>query len=72
MLKQLREALSKKEKRIACFVDGPNMLRKELGVNLETIKARLLKQGKLKGAKLGRVYRIKESEIENFLNRNST
>lgn len=52
MLKQLREALSKKEKRIACFVDGPNMLRKELGVNLETIKARLLKQGKLKVAKV--------------------
>lgn len=52
MLKQLRQALTKKEKNIACFVDGPNMLRKELGVNLETIKSRLLKQGRLKVAKV--------------------
>lgn len=53
MLEKLKKALTKtKERRIACFVDGPNMLRKELGVNLETIKARLLKQGKLKVAKV--------------------
>ncbi len=52
MLKKLREALHKKEKHIACFVDGPNMLRKELGVNLDTIKKKLSRFGKLKVAKV--------------------
>ena len=52
MLKQLRQALSKKPKNIAVFVDGPNMLRKELGVNLETIKARIMREGKIKVAKV--------------------
>ncbi len=28
---------------------------------------KFIKQGKLKGVKLGRVYRIKESEVKNFL-----
>jgi len=31
-----------------------------------------LKQGRIKGVKIGRVYRIKESEVEKFLNRVST
>jgi excisionase family DNA binding protein len=31
-----------------------------------------LKDGRIKGVKIGRVYRIKESEVENFLNRVST
>lgn len=33
---------------------------------------KLIKRKKLKASKIGRVYRIRESEIENFLNRNST
>lgn len=40
------------EKRIAVFVDGPNMIRKELGVDLEGIKKRLHKFGRLKVAKV--------------------
>jgi uncharacterized protein (TIGR00288 family) len=42
----------KEEKSIACFVDGPNMLRKELGVDLDSVKKRLQKHGKLKVAKV--------------------
>ncbi|MEK6924360.1 MAG: TIGR00288 family NYN domain-containing protein [Candidatus Micrarchaeota archaeon] len=40
------------EHRIAAFVDGPNMLRKELGIDLETIKRKLSKRGRLKIAKV--------------------
>lgn len=52
MLHKLREALSKKEKHMACFVDGPNMLRKELNVDLGQIKKKLERFGKLKVAKV--------------------
>lgn len=31
-----------------------------------------IKQGKLKGAKLGRVYRIRESDVEKFLDQSTT
>ena len=42
LVEQLKDALkNKKEKNIACFVDGPNMLRKELGVDLEQIRKKL-------------------------------
>lgn len=41
-----------KEKRIACFVDGPNMLRKELGIDLDKIKKKLAQHGRLKVAKV--------------------
>jgi uncharacterized protein (TIGR00288 family) len=41
-----------KEHRIACFVDGPNMLRKELNVNLDTVKKRLQKHGRIKVARV--------------------
>lgn len=41
-----------KEHRIACFVDGPNMLRKELGVNLDTVKKSLQKVGRIKVARV--------------------
>ena len=37
---------------IAAFVDGPNMLRKELNVDLQTVKHKLSKYGKLKIAKV--------------------
>lgn len=40
------------EKSIACFVDGPNMLRKELNVDLSKVKKRLQKLGKLKVARV--------------------
>ena len=33
---------------------------------------RLIKSGKLKGVKLGRVYRIKEADVQEFLERSST
>ncbi len=44
----------KKEKgmNIAVFVDGPNILRKELGIDLETIKQALEKHGNLKIARV--------------------
>jgi len=44
----------KKEKptNIAVFVDGPNILRKELGLDLESIKAALEKHGNLKIARV--------------------
>ena len=42
-----------KEKRLAVFVDGPNLLRKEFGIDLETIKKEAQKFGSIK---IGRVY----------------
>jgi len=42
----------KKPKNIAVFVDGPNILRKELGIDLETIKKVLEKHGNLKIARV--------------------
>ncbi|MEM0475918.1 MAG: TIGR00288 family NYN domain-containing protein [Candidatus Norongarragalinales archaeon] len=54
MLDKLKGMISKqKEKSIACFVDGPNMLRKELGVDLEQVKKKLRAHGTVK---VGRVY----------------
>jgi len=41
-----------KEKNIACFVDGPNMIRKELGIDLEKVKRKLEKHGRLKIARV--------------------
>jgi uncharacterized protein (TIGR00288 family) len=41
------------EKRLAVFVDGPNLLRKEFGIDLEQIKKEALKFGSIK---VGRVY----------------
>ena len=53
VLDKLRGAFAKKsEKNIACFVDGPNMMRKELGVDLDTIKKKLSKHGRIKVAKV--------------------
>jgi len=46
------KAQGKKPKSIACFVDGPNMLRKELGVDLDKIRKLLAKQGNVKVAKV--------------------
>lgn len=41
------------EKSLAVFVDGPNLLRKEFGIDLEMIKKEALKFGSIK---IGRVY----------------
>jgi len=41
------------EKSLAVFVDGPNMLRKEFGIDLEMIKKEAQKFGSIK---IGRVY----------------
>ena len=50
---KFREIMRKEEKRnIACFVDGPNMLRKELRIDLSKIKKRLMKHGDLKVARV--------------------
>jgi uncharacterized protein (TIGR00288 family) len=54
LLKQrLRRLVPHKEKRLAVFVDGPNMLRKEIGIDLEQIKREASKFGSIK---IGKVY----------------
>lgn len=45
-------AKAKREKGIALYVDGPNMLRKELGIDLEKVRKRIQKQGIVKVAKV--------------------
>ena len=43
---------TKKEKKIALFVDGPNLLRKDLKVDLGKVKTRLEKYGQVKVARV--------------------
>lgn len=50
---KLRELLPKKERNLAVFVDGPNILRKELNVSLADIKKNVEKFGRIK---IGRVF----------------
>lgn len=53
VFEKFREVFAKKkEKNIACFVDGPNILRKELGVDLDAVRKSLQKIGRLKVAKV--------------------
>ncbi len=54
MLEGLKALMAKKkgEKNIACFVDGPNIIRKELGIDLEKVRKTLAKHGKMKVAKV--------------------
>jgi uncharacterized protein (TIGR00288 family) len=53
LLDKLKGFIGKrKEKNIACFVDGPNMLRKELGVDLSEVKRQLERHGTLKVARV--------------------
>jgi len=50
----LRKLLSRNtSKKVAVFVDGPNLLRKELGIDLELIKREVQKLGSVK---IGKVY----------------
>jgi len=51
-IKSLVAGKNAPDKSIAVFVDGPNVIRKELGVDLETVKNRLGKYGSLKVAKV--------------------
>jgi len=53
VLDKLRDAFAKKsEKNIACFVDGPNIMRKELGIDLDKVKKKVAKHGRIKVAKV--------------------
>ena len=52
--KKLRQFLGSGEKKAAVFVDGPNLLRKELGVNLEMIKKEAQKFGTYLGMELAK------------------
>ncbi|HLC47630.1 MAG TPA: TIGR00288 family NYN domain-containing protein [Candidatus Norongarragalinales archaeon] len=53
VLDQVKDLLKKpKEKNIAVLVDGPNMIRKELGVDLDKVKKKLQKYGRVKVAKV--------------------
>jgi uncharacterized protein (TIGR00288 family) len=51
--KRLKSLLEHGEKKAAVFVDGPNLLRKEFGIDLETIKKEASKFGSIK---IGKVY----------------
>lgn len=57
MFEKMKERFSlgkpKAEKNIALFVDGPNILRRELNVNLAEVKNLIMKFGKIK---IGRVF----------------
>lgn len=53
MLEKLRRMMPNKDKSLAVFVDGPNILRRELGINLEMIKREAMKNGSIK---IGKVY----------------
>ncbi|NYZ78391.1 TIGR00288 family NYN domain-containing protein [Candidatus Micrarchaeota archaeon] len=54
VLEKLKNLIPHKgaSKTIACFVDGPNMLRKDLGVDLDKVKKKLQKHGSLKVARV--------------------
>jgi uncharacterized protein (TIGR00288 family) len=54
VLDQMKDLLKKnpKEKHLAVLVDGPNMIRKELGIDLDKVKKKLQKFGKIKVAKV--------------------
>ncbi|HEV8290029.1 MAG TPA: TIGR00288 family NYN domain-containing protein [Candidatus Norongarragalinales archaeon] len=53
VLEKLKEALHKRKgSNIACFVDGPNMLRKELNIDLGKVKKKLEKYGQVKVARV--------------------
>ncbi|VVB67437.1 NYN domain protein [Candidatus Norongarragalina meridionalis] len=49
VLEKFKEMLKgRKERNIACFIDGPNILRKEFNVDLDKVKKKLQKHGTLK------------------------
>ena len=54
VIEKIKHLVAKKpsDRSLAVFVDGPNMFRKEVGVDLETVKKKLVKYGKIKVAKV--------------------
>lgn len=53
ILSRIRKALTHRgERSIACFVDGPNMIRKELNVDLDEVKEKLKEHGRVSIAKV--------------------
>lgn len=50
---KLKQLLNPGEKKLAVFVDGPNLMRKEFGIDLEMIKKEATKFGSIK---IGKVY----------------
>ncbi len=53
MIEKLKRVLSKKKERnIALFIDGPNMIRREMNLDLPKVKKALDKHGKLKVSKI--------------------
>jgi len=53
MFEKFKRMIPNGENRLAVFVDGPNILRKELGIDLEMIKKEARKHGSIK---VGKVY----------------
>ena len=51
--KWFNSLLKTKNRRVAVFVDGPNLLRKEFGIDIDLIKKEAVKFGSIK---IGRVY----------------
>ncbi|MBI3588390.1 TIGR00288 family NYN domain-containing protein [Candidatus Micrarchaeota archaeon] len=54
VIQKIKDIVGKKkaEKSVACFVDGPNILRKELGIDLERVRRLVGKLGRMKIAKV--------------------
>lgn len=54
VLEKIRKMLQKKEpeKNIALFVDGPNVIRKEMNIDLEDVKRKVARHGRLKVCKI--------------------
>lgn len=48
MLKRIRAMLGRRERNIAFFVDGPNIIRREFNIDLDDVKKRLAKLGSIK------------------------
>ncbi|MBI4399971.1 TIGR00288 family NYN domain-containing protein [Candidatus Micrarchaeota archaeon] len=53
MFEKIKSMLKKKEeKNMAFLVDGPNVIRKDINVDLEGVKRKLVKYGKIKVCKI--------------------
>ncbi len=52
VLDKVRGKTSEKEKRVGLFVDGPNILRKQFEVNLDSLRERVSKYGRITNAKV--------------------
>lgn len=68
MYKQVKTVKREEKPRVALFVDGPNMLRKEFMVDLRELKKRLQKYGRLTIAKVFLNQFAPEKLIEAIIN----